>query len=239
MSQFDYKEFYERNRPHIHPPDATLFVTFRLAGSIPQAVLRKYRAEKEWLDNEWKKLTSPTAALAEKQTAQWLEFHRIWFRKFEDILHAAKDSPMWLEAPDIRRIVAEKIEADAAEKYRLDAYSIMSNHVHIVFKPNLSAADLQEEKTTQGLRFKSEEETLAEIMQSLKGVTARSANLALKRGGAFWEHESYDHFVRDEAEYLRIIKYTLNNPVKAKLVQHWQDWAGNYLAPELQESGIF
>ena len=47
MSQFDYKEFYERNRPHIHPPDATLFVTFRLAGSIPQAVLRKYRAEKE------------------------------------------------------------------------------------------------------------------------------------------------------------------------------------------------
>ena len=237
MSQFDYKEFYERNRPHIHPPDATLFVTFRLAGSIPKAVLRKYRAEKEWLDNELKRINSPTAELAEKQAARWLEFHRIWFRKFEDILHAAKNSPMWLEAPDIRRIIAEKIEADATEKYRLAAYSIMSNHVHIVFKPNLSARNLHEEKTAQGLRFKSEEETLAQIMQSLKGVTARAANLALNRSGAFWEHESYDHFVRNEDEYWRIIKYTLDNPVKARLVQNWQDWAGNYLAPGL--SGRF
>ena len=30
MSQFDYQESYDRNLPHIQPPGATLFVTFRL-----------------------------------------------------------------------------------------------------------------------------------------------------------------------------------------------------------------
>ena len=111
----------------------------------------------------------------------------------------------------------------------------MSNHVHVVFKPNISEANLREEKIGKRPKFVSEEATLAEIMQSLKGSTARQANLALKRSGSFWEKESYDHFVRDDAEFYRVVKYTLNNPVKAKLVNHWKDWAGNYLAERLAD----
>jgi hypothetical protein len=46
--------------------------------------------------------------------------------------------------------------------------------------------------------------------------------------GACWQHESYDHLIRSAAELERIIAYTLNNPVKAKLVKDWQDWLWNY-----------
>ena len=81
----------------------------------------------------------------------------------------------------------------------------------------------------------SEEQTLPKIMQSLKCSTARQANLILKRTGSFWETESYDHYIRDETEFYRIIKYTLNNPVKAGLVNHWQDWKRTFLAERLRE----
>lgn len=237
MSQFEYKQFYERNRPHIHPPGAVLFVTFRLADSIPKSTVREYRAKKKWLENELERIgreqkENPSEA-ARRQSERLLEFQRSWFKKFEDILHQEKHGKMWLGKPEIRQIIFDKLLEDDGKNYRLDAFSIMSNHVHIVFKPNLSEANLREDKTSKRPKFVSEEATLAQIMQSIKGVTARKANLFLKRSGSFWETESYDRFVRDEAEFYRVIKYTLNNPVKAKLVNNWEDWAGNYLAKRL------
>jgi REP element-mobilizing transposase RayT len=43
------------------------------------------------------------------------------------------------------------------------------------------------------------------LLQSLKGATARQANLLLGRTGeTFWQAESYDHWVRDESEWDRI-----------------------------------
>ena len=239
MSHFEYKQFYERNRPHIHPPGATLFVTFRLFGSIPKSTIRQYKAKKEWLDNELNRIqrerNENPSEIAEKQNERLLDFQRYWFRKFEDVLHEANDGRMWLGESAVRQIVADKLLEDDSKKYRLDAFSIMSNHVHVVFKPNISEANLTEIKVLNRPKFVSEEATLAEIMQSIKGVTARKANLYLERSGSFWEKESYDHYIRDDAEFYRIVKYTLNNPVKAKIVNHWKDWKGNFLAERLSD----
>jgi putative transposase len=66
-------------------------------------------------------------------------------------------------------------------------------------------------------------------MQSLKRHTARQANLALGRQGAFWQDESYDHVVRNAGEFERIVSYILENPVKAGLVSDWQAWPWSYL----------
>jgi REP element-mobilizing transposase RayT len=51
---------------------------------------------------------------------------------------------------------------------------------------------------------------------------------ASRRSGAFWQHENYDHFVRDEVELERTIKYVLYNPVKAGLVNDQKDWKWTY-----------
>ena len=40
----------------------------------------------------------------------------------------------------------------------------------------------------------------------------------------FWQHESYDHWVRDDEELERIVAYIAANPVKANLVRQPQDW---------------
>ena len=76
--------------------------------------------------------------------------------------------------------------------------------------------------------YESADPTLGVIMKSLKGYTAYEANRILGRKGEFWEAESYDHFVRDDAELARIINYVLNNPVKAGLVKDWRDWKWNW-----------
>jgi putative transposase len=73
-------------------------------------------------------------------------------------------------------------------------------------------------------------------MHSLKRNTAKAANQILNRSGAFWAHESFDHYIRNQTELRRTIKYVLANPVKANLVSGWQDWPWNYvrngLAPQ-------
>ncbi|HSE36931.1 MAG TPA: hypothetical protein VLG74_06475 [Blastocatellia bacterium] len=56
MGEFLYKERTARRLPHFHPPDAILFVTFRLAGTVPKSVLRLYSEQKEWLKNETKRI---------------------------------------------------------------------------------------------------------------------------------------------------------------------------------------
>jgi len=69
-------------------------------------------------------------------------------------------------------------------------------------------------------------------MKSIKGISAREANKILGRKGSFWQSESFDHIVRDEDELNRIVKYVIYNPVKAGLVEKWQDWEHTYLAED-------
>ena len=42
-----HREFYRRHLPHWHPGGATLFVTFRLAGSLPRGIAAELRAERK------------------------------------------------------------------------------------------------------------------------------------------------------------------------------------------------
>ncbi len=220
MSEFIYKERTERNLPHYHPPRATLFVTFRLADTIPQSELRIYKAQKGTWDEKTKCI--------EARESEFQEFRRNWFAKFEDILHRANNGPTWLKDDQVAKIVADALLCRDGDVYRLDAYCIMSNHVHVVFAPSLSEEELREVSLPEGLRFVSKNPPLDAIMKSLKGYTAWGANRALGRKGTFWEEESYDHVVRDGAEFDRIVNYVLNNPVKAGLVKDWQEWKWSY-----------
>ena len=46
----------------------------------------------------------------------------------------------------------------------------------------------------------------------------------LGKEGRFWQHESYDHKVRNEISLRNINNYILRNPVKAGLVDDWNKW---------------
>lgn len=235
MNHFDYKPFYRRNLPHIQPPGATFFLTFHLAGSLPRSVLQEWKAEKLRLlnlESNSDRATDEREIFEGKEKSD--EWKRQWFRKIEKTLDDAQSGPVWLKDDLIAKVVADSMHYLDGKVYHLDAYCIMANHVHVVFAPlpkqpsdvarTSSLHTNDSNAQTKSLCYN----TLSSIMQSLKGYTARRANQLLGRRGAFWQHESYDHCVRNPNEWRRIITYVLNNPVKAGLVDEWEKWQWNY-----------
>ena len=234
MRNFDYKPFYRRNLPHIQPPGATLFVTFHLAGSLPRSVLQQWKAEQSRffsLKRNAHQVTDEHTTVAQKQ--KYNQWKRQWFRKIEKTLDMAQSGPVWLKDDQIAKEVAESIHYLDGKVYRLDAYCIMANHVHVVFtplaiqssgSPTSPSPNQDNDAQTKSLCYNS----LSSILRSLKGYTARKANQRLGRRGAFWQHENYDHAIRNESEWQRIVTYVLNNPVKIGLVDRWEKWQWNY-----------
>lgn len=111
----------------------------------------------------------------------------------------------------------------------------MSNHVHTILKPLVSEDNLREITDDDGQPlFISDYPSLAGIMHSLKGRSARECNSILSRSGSFWGHESFDHVIR-AARFNATMKYVLNNPVKSGLAKQWRDWPWNYCRKELRD----
>ena len=216
---YEYKQYYRRNLPHIHSPGATLFITFRLAGSIPKSVLRFWNAERQLMESQLQAIVE-----AADRDTRLLDFRRRWFAKFEKILDKPVAGPLWLKDSTIAGIVAESLKNLDGTKYKLHAFCIMSNHVHVLLTPFLNERTLKETQKSGRVIFESTVPTMAAIMQSIKGFTARESNKVLGQKGQFWQRESYDHEVRNGEEFSRILKYILNNPVKAGLVREWRQW---------------
>src|SRR5215469_9042726 len=62
-------------------------------------------------------------------------------------------------------------------------------------------------------------------MRWLKWSTERRANRILERTGLpFWQDESFDHWIRDEQDFERLVEYVVWNPVAAGLVDSARQW---------------
>jgi len=133
---------------------------------------------------------------------------RAYFRNLDRYLDGGDCGPNWLRDARLADTVKNALHFFDAKKYALIAFCIMSNHVHLLITPLM-----------EGGVFLS----LASIMHSLKRYTSRECNKLLNRTGSFWAAESFDHYVRDEEELSRTVRYILNNPVKAGLVSKWED----------------
>ena len=203
------KTQYQRNLPHLLPPGATIFFTFRLADSIPQAVLQQLVNERE-LAIQTALTTLPPAA----QAAAVIRIKKQHFANYDALLDAATHGPTWLREPAVAEIVIQELRGLPELDVAVLAFCLMSNHVHLLVQlPEVA------------------EFSAARMMQRLKGRTALVANKLLKRTGEnFWRKESYDHVVRTSREEERIIAYIVNNPVKAGLVEEWTQWPYTYLA---------
>jgi putative transposase len=214
MSTLKYRPFHRRHLPHVQPPGAVLFVTFRLAGSIPREVRARLVAEAERSEA----LLSGIADPMERDRQAYLDERRL-FGHWDRALDMAKSGPLWLGDPKIAHAIAEALHYRDGRVYELEAFCIMPNHVHAVFAP------LPGDDGTY--------HALSAIMHSLKRYTARQANQLLGRRGTFWQGESYDHVVRDEREHERIIRYVVDNPVKAGLVKRAGEWEWSYCKYDL------
>jgi len=185
--------------PHLKREGGTYFVTFRLAGTLPAAVLVKLKAERENILQQ---------ALAAKRPLTWREQEELfrWYSARVDGYLDAGLGECWLKQPEMARLVAGALQYHQGIRFELHAWCVMPNHVHAVLRP-------------------LEDCTLSQILKSWKGFSGKAANRMLQRTGRpFWQTESFDHLVRDEVDLHRCCHYTVMNPVKAGLCRHPQDW---------------
>ena len=203
--------FTRRNLPHWYMPAATHFVTFRLAGTLPRQVLDDLNQQKERL------LGKRTPGQSEGRHREVV--HKKLFAQYDDCLAAHREID-WLNDPRLAALIRRSLHFWDGKKYGLLAYCIMPNHVHMLIRPfdlePRTEADWEVLEPGEGPDAHS---PLSKIMHSLKSYTAHQANEILHRTGPFWQHESYDHWVRDDEELERIVAYIIANPVKAGLIQ--------------------
>ena len=128
------------------------------------------------------------------------------FAAFDRSLDQVTRGPKWLADARIARLVADTMLVGEQERncYRLRAWVLMPNHVHVLWLPRVP---------------------MPMITRWIKGSTARSANLQLGRtASAFWQAESYDHWVRNKDEMEKTVRYIEMNPVRAGLAAIPEDW---------------
>ncbi len=213
------KLFYRRNLPHIQPKGAAFFITFRLAGSVPQSAINKIK------ENYHLQLSKALLIADLKQkNLEIFTLRKKYLVELDDILDKIESGPHFLKDNKIVEIIANELKKHDGTLYDLIAYCIMSNHVHLVIDTENQIVDLETENELNHTYV-----SLDKIMKQIKGPTAVYCNKYLNRSGQFWERESYDMYIRNEKMLNNVISYTLENPVKAGLVNEWEDYPGNYL----------
>lgn len=174
--------------PHCDTPGLIQSITFRLADSLPQDALQRWRDELS-LRND-----TPANDPASVQLRRRIQ-------EFEDSGHGA----CHLRDPRIAELVETALLHFDGVRYKLLAWSIMPNHVHLLVE------------TREG-------HPLAEIVHSWKSFTAKKANTLLGSSGEFWMREYHDRFIRDDEHLAAARNYIEQNPVKAGLVGDARQW---------------
>jgi REP element-mobilizing transposase RayT len=211
--------YYRPRLPHYQPLYATFFVTFRLAGSLPNQIIIQLKEEHGLNCKNDLSIKDP-----EEKKRRQDEERKKYFGRFEEYLDRVATGPHWLTDERIAAIVSDAMHYRDEKVYELLAFCIMPNHVHVVFSVERFAAVARRDSS----RY-----IATDIVGNLKWYTAMEANKILHRQGQFWQHESYDHVVRNGAELERIIFYVLDNPVKAGFISDWKDWKWSYCKYEM------
>jgi REP element-mobilizing transposase RayT len=214
-SNLNYKEHYQRNLPHFQPQNAMFAITFRLAFSLPIEIIQELEKEKKDYEQTIKKLKNKELEMYKT------DFKRRYFEHFDSLIAQYDNMIRWLEKPEISKIVSHSLHYWDKKRYHLFAFCIMPNHVHLLIEP-----------------IKKDEAhfySIAEILFSIKRYTAGECNKILNRKRQFWQHEHYDHAIRDDKDFQYQVAYMLENPVKAKLVDNWKEWEFSYLRKEYYE----
>jgi putative transposase len=107
---FPDMSYYERNLPHWHPAGKSIFLTWRVFGSLPRSVLARI------------------ASLNADPRKQFLAAERS--------LDGASVGPRWLAQPEIGALIVKGLEgSQELGQCVLHSWVVMPNHVHVLLDP--------------------------------------------------------------------------------------------------------
>jgi 3-hydroxymyristoyl/3-hydroxydecanoyl-(acyl carrier protein) dehydratase/REP element-mobilizing transposase RayT len=184
--------------PHWDQAGATYFVTFRLADAIPEEARQRLEAARQEIVSTAEQAQRPLSA------SEHEALDRLYSERMDELLNAGHGA-CHLSDARCATVVANAIKHFDGDRYVVYAWVVMPNHVHVVFRANPGRE-------------------LSDIMHSWKSFTAKACNKVLGRTGEFWQREYFDRIIRDRSDFERRVRYTLENPAAAGLVD-WK-WVG-------------
>ena len=155
MEQLGIAKRHGARLPHWTQIGATYAVTFRLADSLPAAVVESWRREREGIEqrarDQNRELTLPERR----------ELQDLYAQKVDSILNNGRGA-CYLKDERVAGAVQDALRHFHGDHYELIAWAVMPNHVHVVVRP---LGDHQ----------------LPDILHSWKSFTAKQANDILNR----------------------------------------------------------
>lgn len=185
--------------PHWDQVHSTYFITWRTADSIPRDIWLRWREERDnWLlahdinpsSKDWRFDVEMLDDVAQDDFRQFA-------RSLEKTLDGCHGECV-LRDQRVSRQVVDALHHFDGIRYVLGDYVIMPNHVHLL---------------VGGL----ERGAMLKQVESWKKWAALQINQILQRSGRFWQDESFDHLVRNEASFERFRGYIARNPILAGL----------------------
>ena len=203
-------EISQGKLPHWFQPGAAQFITFRTHDSMPKDVVAKWRAEiRIWLtannldpeliddsknNKQIQSVFDRIESLNPKLKTQFRKLRiGLWMNRLDEC-----HGECLLRRPGIAKIVADSILHFESERYDLDCFVVMPNHVHAI------------------VQFKNGYDQSL-VTQSWMRFSAREINKLLGRKGQFWQGEPFDHVIRNDNQFTYLQKYIKDNPTKSNL----------------------
>ncbi|HKW28714.1 MAG TPA: transposase [Verrucomicrobiae bacterium] len=165
--------------PHFDKPGLVQFINYRLADAMPTDLRYEWAALLE-IDDEVKRQT-----------------------KIEEYFDRGRGSCLLCDERVAAAVEENWLHFDG-QHYRLLAWVVMPNHVHLL---------VEIWQTPQ-----------AQLIKDWKGYSARRINRVLNQRGKLWQDDYWDRYIRDETHYRKVVHYIESNPVKAGLVKSPEQW---------------
>lgn len=183
--------------PHFDSPHLVQHITFHLGDSLPQEVLFQIKEEVELLPHA---LRSSSA-----------------LNKKHEYIDAGYGSCL-LRHPAVAQKVEETLLFFDGQRYRIFAWVIMPNHVHVLVQ--------MRERWELNKTVASWKQFTARFMHQHKdslGLGLPLSDASVKRSPV-WQREFWDRYIRNENHFYAAVTYIHGNPVSAGLVQEAKDW---------------
>lgn len=110
-----------------------------------------------------------------------------------------------LARPDVAAMVLENWRRRDGSEYRLYAWVVMPNHIHVVVEVLPGSS-------------------LTRIVQGWKSYSAHWISNRLGKAGRIWQPDYWDRYIRDDEHFVAAVEYVENNPVMAGLARRAEDW---------------
>jgi len=147
--------------------------------------------------------SGPSLSKGERRLPHWQQGGRTYFVTFRLSDGSLSESE--------RQLVLDACTFWHDSRATIHLVTVMPDHVHILLTPLQQAPE--------------EWWSLGQIMQSIKGYSAREIGKIRGTAGGFWQDEYFDRIVRDADEFQEKWNYMLKNPVTAGLAEQPGDYA--------------